>query len=183
MWPFLSSSWVAFGRPSYLWAVLPSVPQQWRFPPASGGDPPGLLPPPGGWVYCLAPEAPLKGECRRGRRYFWLCRTRVDFGPATGPTLKTALCHIRALVGRIDKYQRSTRTLSGATRLYEVGSYVIVVAFTSPPLLVVDLPFLFFSTNRLATKLNPTSCGRFTLLFLSHWYALKVPLAHLAAQR
>ena len=28
------------------------------------------------------------------------------FGPATGPTLKTALCHIRALVGRIDKCQR-----------------------------------------------------------------------------
>ena len=62
----------------------------------------------------------------------------MGFGPATGPTLKTALCHIRALVGRIDKYQRSTRTLSGTTRLHEVGSYVIVVAFPSPPLLVVD---------------------------------------------
>ena len=51
--------------------------------------------------YCLAPEAPLKGECRRGRRYFWPCRTCVGFGPATGPTLKMALCHIRALVGRM----------------------------------------------------------------------------------
>ena len=38
-----------------------------------------------GWVYCLEPEAPQKGECRRGRRYFWPCRTRVSFGPATGP--------------------------------------------------------------------------------------------------
>ena len=45
LWPFLSSSWVAFGRPSYLWAVLPGVPRHWRFPPASGGL--GLLP--GAW--------------------------------------------------------------------------------------------------------------------------------------
>ena len=70
-----------------------------------GAIPPGLYPLRGGWVYCLAPEAPQKGECRRGRRYFWPCRTRVGFGPATGPTLKTALCHIRALVGRNDKYR------------------------------------------------------------------------------
>ena len=66
----------------------------------------------------LLPSA-QKGECRRGRRYFWPCRTRLGFGPATRPTLKTAFCHIRALVGHIDKYQRSTQTLSGATRLHE----------------------------------------------------------------
>ena len=29
----------------------------------------------------------------------------MGFGPATGPTLTTALCHIRALVGRNDKYR------------------------------------------------------------------------------
>ena len=29
----------------------------------------------------------------------------MGFGPATEPTLKTALCHIRALVGRFDKYR------------------------------------------------------------------------------
>ena len=75
-----------------------------------GAIPPGLYPLRGGWVYCLAPEAPQKGECRRRRRYFWPCRTRVGFSPATGPTLKTALCHIRALVGRKDKIQRSPRT-------------------------------------------------------------------------
>ena len=109
---FLSSCWVAFGRPFYLWTVLPGVPRHWRVPPASGGHPPRLIPPSGlVWVYCLAPEAPQKGECRRGRRYFWPCRTRVGFGPATGPTLKTALCHIRALVGRNDKY-RGPRRLS-----------------------------------------------------------------------
>ena len=81
------------------------MPRHWRVPPASGGYPPRLIPPSGGWVYCLAPEAPQKRECRRGRRYFWPCRTRVGFGPATGPTLKTALCHICALVGRNDKYR------------------------------------------------------------------------------
>ena len=106
-----------------------------------GAIPPGLYPLRGCWVYCLAPEAPQKGECRRGRKYFWPCRTRVCFGPATGPTLKTALCHIRVLVGRIDKYQRSTRTLSGATRLHEAGYYVNVVASTSAPLLVADSTF------------------------------------------
>ena len=103
---FLSSCWVAFGRPFYLWTVLPDVPRHWRVPPASGGHRPRLIPPSGGG-YCLAPEAPQKGECRRGRRYFWPCRTRVGFGPATGPTLKTALCHIRALVGRNDKYRNT----------------------------------------------------------------------------
>ena len=41
------------------------------------------------------------------------------------------------------------------------------------------------STNRLATRLNPTSCGRFTLLFFFflHRYALKAPLVRSAAQR
>ena len=34
--------------------------------------------------------------------------------------------------------QRSTLPLSGVTQLHEVGAYVIVAAFTSPPLLVVD---------------------------------------------
>ena len=72
-----------------------------------GAIPPRLIPPSGGG-YCLAPEAPQKGECWRGRRvFFWHLPTRVGFGPATGPTLKTALCHIRALVGRNDKYRVS----------------------------------------------------------------------------
>ena len=51
--------------------------------------------------YCMAPEAPQKRECRQGQRYFWPCWMCVGFGLATGPTLKTALCHIRALVGRM----------------------------------------------------------------------------------
>ena len=43
----------------------------------------------------------------------------MGFSPATGPTLKMALCHIRALVGRMINNQWSTRTLSGAIRLHE----------------------------------------------------------------
>ena len=43
---------------------------------------------------------PWKGECRRGPRHFWKLPLVLGFGPATGPTLKTALCHIRTLVGR-----------------------------------------------------------------------------------
>ena len=143
MWPFLSSSWVAFGRPSYLWSVLPGVPRHGRFPPTSGGHPPRLLPPSGGGLYCLVPEAPQKGECRQGRRYFWPCRTRVVFGPATWPTLKMALCHIRALVRCIDKYQKSIRMLSRATRFHAAR----VLRYHG------------------CTHLTATSSGRFNLFF------------------
>ena len=118
----------------------------------------------GGGVIAWRLRRLQKGECRQGWRYFWSRRTRVGFGSTTGPTLKTALCHIRALVGRMINKPRSTQTLSGATRLHKVGSYVIVVAFTSPPLLVIDST-PFFSTNCVAPRLNPISCGRFTLLF------------------
>ena len=41
------------------------------------------------------------------------CRLR----PCAGPTLKTALCHIRALVGRNDKY----RGLRGRSRAFVCG--------------------------------------------------------------
>ena len=123
---FLSSCWVAFGRPFYLWTVLPGVPRHWRVPPASGGHPPRLIPPSGGG-YCLAPEAPQKRECRRGRRYFWPCRTRVGYGPATGPTLITASCLIRALVGRNDKY----RGPRGRSRAFVCGLSSLVLGLHS----------------------------------------------------
>ena len=109
-----------------------------------GAIPQGLYPLRGGWVYCLAPETPQKGECRRGRRYFWPCRTRVGFGPATGPTLKTALCHIRALVGRFDEYRGLRGRSQGPLGSMRLGSYGIVVAPTSLPLLVVDSTTFFY---------------------------------------
>ena len=42
------------------------------------------------WGLGLLPDAwgAQKRECRRSQRYFWLCRTRVGFCPATRPTLK-----------------------------------------------------------------------------------------------
>ena len=72
---FLSSCWVAFGRPSYLWAVLLGVPRHWRVPPASGSHPPRLLPPLGGGIAWR----PKKGNANGGRRYFWPCQTHVGF--------------------------------------------------------------------------------------------------------
>ena len=71
-----------------------------------GAVPPGFNPLRRGWVYRPAPEAPRKGECRRGPRHFWNCLSRW----ATGPTLKTALCHIRTLVGRRINTARSWRS-------------------------------------------------------------------------
>ena len=62
----------------------------------------------------------------------------MGFGPATGPTLKTALCHILALVGRFDKYRGLHGRSQGPLGSMRLGSYVIVVAPTSPPLLVVN---------------------------------------------
>ncbi len=61
----------------------------------------------------------------------------------TGPTLKTALCHIRALVGRFDKYRGLRGRSQGPLSSTMLGSYVIVVAPTSPPLLVVDSTTFF----------------------------------------
>ena len=65
-----------------------------------GAVPPGFNPLRRGWVYRPTHKAPRKGECRRGPRHFWKLPVALGFGPATGPTLKTALCHIRTLVGR-----------------------------------------------------------------------------------
>ena len=41
-----------------------------------GAVPPGFNPLRTGWVYRPAPEAPRKGECRRGPRHFWNCPSR-----------------------------------------------------------------------------------------------------------
>ena len=56
-----------------------------------------------GWVYCLAPEAPLIRGMPTGRRYFGRCRTRVSFGPATKPTLKNGLVPHSCVGGTYDE--------------------------------------------------------------------------------
>ena len=49
----------------------------------------------------------------RSRRYFWQCQTRVGYGPATGPTLKTALCHTCPVVGRMTNTNLGTPPIKG----------------------------------------------------------------------
>ena len=83
----------------------------------------------------------------------------MGFGPATGPTLKTALCHIRALVGRNDKYRGLRGRPQGPFGSARLGSYVIVVAPTSPPLLVVDSTTFFFTVLFKGYERSP-SAGR-----------------------
>ena len=69
-------------RLSYLWAVLPSVPRHWRFPPASGGHPPRLLPPGGGIAWHL--RRPRKENADRADGIFglagrvWVSALRPD---------------------------------------------------------------------------------------------------------
>ena len=82
VWPFLSSCWVAFDKPSYLWVVLPGVPQH------------------------------------------------LKRGMPTGP--KVFLTSPDALVGRMIN-NRGPQTLSGATRLHEVESYVSWLHSTHHP--------------------------------------------------
>ena len=121
-----------------------------------GAITPGFYPFQGGWVYCLAPEVPQKGECWRGRRYFWPCWTCVGFGPATGSTWKQPSAIFvhwwDTPINNRGLRRRSQRPL-GSTQL---GSYVIVVASTSPPLLVAD----FFSHGPFRGYERSPSAGR-----------------------
>ena len=102
--PFLSSCWVAFGRPSYLWAVLLGVPRHWRVPPASGGHPSRLLPPSGRGLLPGAWGAPKRGV-PTGSKVFLALPDACGLRPCDWAHLKNglvrALCHIRALVGRM----------------------------------------------------------------------------------
>ena len=50
-----------------------------------------------GWVYR---PVPLKRGMPTGSEAFLELPVALGFGPATWPTLKTGLCHIRTLVGR-----------------------------------------------------------------------------------
>ena len=80
-----------------------------------GAIPPGFFTLRGG-----LPGAPNRGM-PTGPKDFWPCWTREGFGPATGPTLKTALCHIRALVGRYEVYADALGRLCAAFPLQFLG--------------------------------------------------------------
>ena len=110
--------------------------------------PQGAIPP------AFTPFGGVKGECRRGRRYFWPCQTRVGFGPATGTTLKTALCHIRALVGRMINYQRSSDALRSRSKRSPKGSNP-----TSRGVFAIDITYLCTNGPFKGHKRSP-SAGR-----------------------
>ena len=47
---------------------------------------------------------PSWGECQRGPRHFWKCRTHLGSGSAPRPTLKKALCHTCPFGEEVKKY-------------------------------------------------------------------------------
>ena len=70
----------------------------WRFPLASRGHPPRFLPPSGRG---LLPGAPNKGNADRAEGIFGHARCVWVLALQPDPTLKTALCQICTLVGRM----------------------------------------------------------------------------------
>ena len=69
--------------------------------------PPRFYPLRRGWVYCLAPEAPLIRVMPTGPNVFLAMPDAYRLQPCNRPPLKTALCHICMLVGRMINNQMS----------------------------------------------------------------------------
>ena len=89
---------VVFGEPFHLWAVLPVLPRNWRVPPASGGHLPGF------WPLLrdnfITWGTPNKGNADVAESIFGNAG-HVWALPSTRTNLKTALCHIRTVVGKM----------------------------------------------------------------------------------
>ena len=100
---FLSSCWVAFGRPFYLWVVLLGVHRHWRVPPVSGGHPTRLLHTSGGWVYCLASEAPPKRGMPTGSKVFLVLPDACGLRPCVWTHLKNGRVPYSCVGGTYDK--------------------------------------------------------------------------------
>ena len=75
-----------------------------NYPSVSGGLPPGFYLLQEGWVYRPAPEAPQKGECRRGRGHFWKLPDACGLRPCTRTHYKKALCHTCPFSEASNKY-------------------------------------------------------------------------------
>ena len=104
--------WDAFGRPWWVGRFGLGVSCHWKYLWLQGAVSPGFNSLWRGWVYRLAPEAPLLGECQWGPRHFWKCRAHVGSGPAPEPTLKNALCHTRPVDGTEDNTSSDSLLLS-----------------------------------------------------------------------
>ena len=112
-----------FNWPSGFWPCVKSClvggsdkyPQPFGSPPgkrflilrSQGAFPPGFYLPREGWVYRPAPEAPQKGECRRGRGHFWKLPDACGLRPCTRTNHKKALCHTCPFGGAGNKYRFS----------------------------------------------------------------------------
>ena len=98
-----SSCWVTL-RP----AVFAAARIWLRFPPASGGCLPRLLPSSGGWAYCLAPEAPLIRGIPTGPNVFLAMPGACGLRPCATTHQKKALCHTCTFSGACKKYGSCT---------------------------------------------------------------------------
>ena len=97
----MSSWWGALDRPWLRAARFVQCVPPLDIRLVSGGCLPGFNPLRRGWVYRPAPEVLQKEKCQQGLRHFGNCWLHVGFGPVTEPTFKTALWHIRTLVGHM----------------------------------------------------------------------------------
>ena len=87
--------WLALGKaPGVRFFILRS----------QGAVPPGFYLLREGWVYCPAPEAPQKEECRRGQGHFWKLPDACGLRPCTRTHHKKALCHTCPFGGTGNKY-------------------------------------------------------------------------------
>ena len=80
------------------------MPRHWRVPPASGSHPPRLLPPSGGWVYFLVPEAPLKRGMPIGPKVFLVLPDACELRPCDRTYRKNGLVPHSCVGGTYDKY-------------------------------------------------------------------------------
>ena len=71
----------------------------WRFPPTSGGHPPGFYPLRRGWLLPGAWGAPIKWNADVAVGIFLKCRARVCTGPAPGSTQKRPCASLANSVG------------------------------------------------------------------------------------
>ena len=128
-WPFLSLGWFLAGV----------CPRHWRFSSGLRGahSPPGLYPL-GGGVYYLAPEAPQNGECRRDRRYFWPCRSRVGLRPYNRGHLKKGLVAYSCVWW--DALMNTEVSADALGRLYVAFLSGSCVTFSGPSYLWAVLP-------------------------------------------
>ena len=113
-----------------------------RFPSASGGLPPRLLPPfEGGWVHCPAPKAPLTREMPTGPRAFLANSGRVWATALRPVPPKKRPCALHARkVGRASNTTDHYRCYTNSTRLL---TFSVLLSFLFNIICYIISVFLF----------------------------------------